>query len=979
MVDFSARMRRDGVRSLLAVALASASGFALSVPAWAQTADSAAHTALAERDYDIPAQPLSAALVRFAEQSDLQILFSQDAVSGFTSRPLAGRRTAEAALAQMLPPGAPRIEIAGDHIVQVAPPARPQYAATENDEEIVVTGTRIRGAVPAGANLLTLDRSTIEETGQSTIFEVLRTLPQNFPGSQSEATQLNSANNNLSFGSAIDLRGLGSDATLTLVNGRRLAPAGFGNFVDASAIPLAAVQRIEVLADGASATYGSDAVGGVVNIITRTDFEGGETALRLGAAQGGAEEFNFSHTFGWQWAGGHAALGYEYRNRNALASSDRAFAANSDLRSLGGDNFSRATSSPGNITRIGATNVVLAIPDGQDGVGLTQADLLAGVVNYQNTREATDVLPEQDAHSLFFSGRQRLTRRIDVFADMFASERDAFMRNSAIMSNITVPQTNAFRAATNLFPGQGNMVIAYSFVGDAGPTTYETRARTFSGVLGIEADLASDWRGEVSYSYGRHRDHVRFGNSIDTAALNLALASANTATAFNPFGDGGDNAHIMDAILRHQITDNDSRLQALSLKADGPLFDLPAGAVRMALGLERRTESFRVDRITYSNAGVPTIVATPAPGERDTDAWFVEIAAPLSRAIDLSASVREEYSQDYGRALTPKVGLDWQLLEALRVRATWGLSFKAPRFDQTLSSIGGSYLTLTPAQDPLADGGSTGLLSIAGGNPDLEPEEAESWTAGFEYRPNWLAGASFSATYFDIDFANRISVPGDVLSAIANPAPYGAVLIRDPDAATLASYLAILDRLGGVAPADGVELIWDGRVTNLSSLRVRGIDASATYAFETDLGRFEASLSASHLLQFDRRSNPSSPGEQLLNTIYNPIDWRVRAGLSWSAGPWRASGFANYLGGYDDTISNPDREIDAWTTFDARLGISLSNAETSGSPRTELAFNISNLFDEEPPFANSSEGFAYDNRNASPLGRFVSIEVRRRW
>src|SRR5690606_22690748 len=182
----------------------------------------------------------------------------------------------------------------------------------------------------------------------------------------------------------------------------------------------------------------------------------------------------------------------------------------------------------------------------------------------------TDVLPEQQSNSLFLSGRQRLGNRIEIFADMFASDRDAFMRNSSIMSNITVPETNAFRLANNLFPGQGNMVIAYAFVGDAGPTTWDTNARTFSGVLGAEFDLVADWRGEAAYSYGRHRDYVRFGNSIDTAALNLALASSDPATAFNPFGDGGDNAHIMGSILRHQITDNDSRLETLSLKADGP-------------------------------------------------------------------------------------------------------------------------------------------------------------------------------------------------------------------------------------------------------------------------------------------------------------------------------------------------------------------------------------------------------------------------
>lgn len=259
MVDFSARVRRDGVRSLLAVALASVSSFALSGPAHAQSADAAARTARAEREYDIPAQPLSSALVRFAEQSNLQILFSQDAVSEFTSRPVAGRTTPEAALAQMLPPGAPRIEIAGDRIVQVEPPTRPQYAATETDEEIIVTGTRIRGAPPAGSNVLGLDREDIEERGRTTLQDVLQTMPQVYTGSQSELTQLNSnaPNRNLALGSSVDLRGLGSDATLTLLNGRRLAPAGLGNFVDISAVPIAAIERVEILADGASATYGA--------------------------------------------------------------------------------------------------------------------------------------------------------------------------------------------------------------------------------------------------------------------------------------------------------------------------------------------------------------------------------------------------------------------------------------------------------------------------------------------------------------------------------------------------------------------------------------------------------------------------------------------------------------------------------------------------------------------------------------------------
>lgn len=278
MMNSSARRRRDGVRTLLALALASVSALALSAPAFAQPADQPSNAAAAERDYDIRSQPLSSALLRFAEQSDLQILFSQEDVAGLTSRPVRGRLTPEAALSQLLPQGAPRIEIVGDRVVRTDLP-RPQHAENESDEDIVVTGTRIRGVPPAGSNVLGIDREEIDESGRTTLQDVLQTMPQVYTGSQSETTQLNSnaPGRNLALGSSVDLRGLGSDATLALLDGRRLAPAGLGNFVDISAIPLAAIERVEILADGASATYGADAVGGVVNVMLRRDLDGAET------------------------------------------------------------------------------------------------------------------------------------------------------------------------------------------------------------------------------------------------------------------------------------------------------------------------------------------------------------------------------------------------------------------------------------------------------------------------------------------------------------------------------------------------------------------------------------------------------------------------------------------------------------------------------------------------------------------------------
>jgi outer membrane receptor protein involved in Fe transport len=353
MGDSSAHQRRDGARSLLAMAFASVSALALNGPAFAQQVDQASRAATAEREFDIPAQPLSSALLRFADQSDLQILFSQEDVAGMTSRPVRGRLTPEAALAQLLPQGAPRIEIVGDRVVRTDLP-RPQYVAHESDEEIVVTGTRIRGAAPAGSHVITIDREEIDQTGRGTVQDVLQTLPQNFAGSQNEATQegTQNARSNFTYGSTVDLRGLGADATLTLVDGHRLAPAGVGGYIDISTIPLSAVERVEVLADGASAAYGADAVAGVVNLILRDNFEGAETSVRFGATSGGgASERAFSQLLGASWQTGQIMGAYEYRARDELNVLDRPFLATANFTDRGGTDFRGTRSNPGNRAR----------------------------------------------------------------------------------------------------------------------------------------------------------------------------------------------------------------------------------------------------------------------------------------------------------------------------------------------------------------------------------------------------------------------------------------------------------------------------------------------------------------------------------------------------------------------------------------------------------------------------------------------------
>lgn len=990
-----ARKRIGDARSFMVLALASVSALALTPSlAFAQGAD-AISAPVSRNAYDIPAQPLSSALLQFADQSNLQVLFARADVEGYRSRALSGRYSAQEALALMLPPDAPRVEAVADGTLRVES-VRPQaQAASANadegasEDDLVVTGTRIRGAGPVGANVLSLDREAIDETGRSTIQDVLATLPRNFVGGQNEAAQQSApdAQRNIGFGAAINLRGLGSDATLTLVNGRRLVPAGSGNFVDVSMVPLAAVRRVEVLADGASATYGADAIGGVVNIILQDGFVGAETSARFGAdGRGDVFEHGLSHLAGWSWRGGHVTAAYEYRERTALEWNDREITANSDLRRYsGGLDYSRTQGNPGTITRIGATSVTLGVPAGQDGTSLSEADLISGQINYQNSVEGLSVMPAQTSHALFLSFSQNLGDRARVFADVVGAERRAEAGRVQASATLVVPETNYYRQLNNLFLGRGPITMGYFFGEDFGAGRHESTSQALTALVGFEYELSDTWNIELTAGYAHSDENVRLTNLYDTAAgLNAALASSNAATAFNPFADGSNTPRaVLDALTYHSVAINDGDIRSFGLKADGEVFELPAGPLRVAFGYERREEDFAFNRVEYRATG-PRSQNNQRPGERSVDALFLEAHAPIVaashnvpfvQALTLSASARREEFSDVEGATTPRLGVDWEVNDDLSVRAAWGRSFKAPRFDQLRAATAVSLAVATPAQDPDADDGSTGVLSISGANPNLEPERAETWSAGFDLHPSWLPGLRLQSNYFEIHFEDRIDSGGSTGTILRNPIGYEDFIIRDPTPEQVAYYLSLSSTTpSGTMPPDGVEIIIDTRLRNIAAWTIRGVDLSADLRFDTSFGEIGLFASATHFLEHSRKNTRTAPTISPLDTVFNPLEWRARGGASLRTNDWAASLTANYQNEYRDTYAIPNRPIDSLVTWDFR-----ASRELGPERGTRISLSIQNVFDETPPFTNNPIGFGYDPANASPLGRFAVLELRQSW
>ena len=330
------------------------------------------------------------------------------------------------ALAQSSDPGPPPTNATdGTEELKTADTATASSAApTDGASElkpITVTGTHIRGARAAGAQLEIYTREDLDRSGYATVQDFIHTLPQNFQGgggSEDASTGTLGTSNHFS-GSSINLRGLGADSTLVLLNGRRMPNAGLeGNFIDISLLPQAAIERIEILPDGASALYGSDAIGGVVNFIMRKDYSGAETRLRYGrATESNTDEYRLSQAFGGTWSSGHAFISYEFYRRDFLTYGDRDYARSLDLRSQGGADYRYTLSSPGNILDLATFQPAYAIPSGQDGRNLTVDDLLPNQTNYQDRNPRGSLLPKQTRHSLFASEEQSITDNITIFAD----------------------------------------------------------------------------------------------------------------------------------------------------------------------------------------------------------------------------------------------------------------------------------------------------------------------------------------------------------------------------------------------------------------------------------------------------------------------------------------------------------------------------------------------------------------------------------
>jgi iron complex outermembrane receptor protein len=958
--------------------------------------------------FDLPARPLPQTLIEFYHQSGVEPGFAVTPQMEKTqSNPVSGVMPSSKALelllkgtgytyqadvynsVDVLPVGQPESQKPAVASTQQAGSASRRLAVEQDPgrlEQVDVTGSLIHGVQDAVAPLIFLKQQQLAMASYATVEDALYSLPMISLNGPREDLGID---DNYQYGAGLDLRGLGVGATLVLINGQRQPLSGLnGDFVDVSTIPWSAVQRIEVLPDGASALYGSDAVAGVVNMIMRDDFDGADTQVRSGTAIGGHRETMASQLLGKHWSGGHAMLAYEYSDATALNATERPYAANADKTPYGGANYDSYYSNPGNILDPATLQPTFGIPSGQNGQALTQA-ALSSRINLENQFAQYQIFPEVRSHKLYTAVAQDIGTVQLFFNGRFAA-RDALRSNFPDEQVLAVPPSNPFYV--NPFAGSSPYaLVAYSFSRDFGPTIFNARSRVYVGTTGAKLKFGNTWQAALSESYGRQSLLSNEYNVADTVVEGAALADPDPATAFDPFGAGSNtNPRTLQAIQRDYLLHSVSSIESTRLIADGSLFTLPTGDVRIAIGGERREEKLTHDVPDPSN---PTEQTISQSYDRHVTSLFSQVALPIladptnPRAVprlELVATGRYEHYSDFGGTFNPTVRLQWLPTESLKLRASWGRSFRAPKLDD-LYDTSDNLAASVVLPDPQSPTGRSLVLVEQGSNPTLRQETANTWTAGIDLAPKFAPRATLSLTYYSIDYENRIAQPAadNPFAILVNENEWAPVINRNPSRAQIDAICNSADYQGSVSGclASSPAAIIDGRLANLAATRTTGIDLQARDSLSGPWGRVDVGVTGNYVFEFDQAVTATSPAIDIANTITNPLALRLRGTVEWNrqAPGMPGPGFAlavNYTGGYKNPGSSLISNVSAWTTLDARV-VYRTRQDTGWLSGIEVSLNGVNLFNHDPPFVDDLYG--YDVYNVQALGRVVSADITKHW
>lgn len=974
-----------------------------------------------KKEFNLPAGEAAVTLKQFIAQSGEQLLFSPDDVAALQTKPVQGAMTARAALEAMVAGTGLKV-VADDDTGALAlrgrsnpngPGAapsgdRPTAIIIRAEEPVVlesveVTGSRIRGLLEGSTAqpVLTIDRNLIERTGAQSIGDVLRYIPQVSAFTLGQGQTQNQRNSliNTQTGQTTFLagstqitgtaglvtatiRGAPAGATLLLIDGKRAPKANqsrSGDGFDLNGIPLSAVERIEVLLDGASSVYGADAMGGVINVILKKRYTG--TELRLGYENTfdtdvGVLTGSLAHGFSAGKFRGLVTASWEESNELMLR--DRDFIASFDRRPYGGIDM-RSSTMPGGAGRISRTGTVplpgltatqSAIPAGTTGTGLTVADYAAAgaIADPFDVGQYSQYAASYDRYSVL----ARFDYTVRDWLDLYASARFARNRNFQLAApvqalNLSIPAG---------YPGNpfGIPVTLNKTFLDLQPereAINETKAFT----IGADGRLPGQWRYDVSIS--RVDSHTRSdgdaGTSIVSSLFTAAVAAGQQPNLFydgsavaNPNGAG-----VIEALTAPTRDEEEAQTWVYTVQFDGPVYTLPGGDVAVAVGLERREEYVDFP------LRLATDTQTALPGSLDVTAYFAEMNVPLFggdfrrpllRQLNLSVSYREE---DYGAgsvSRNPRAGLAWRPAQWLLVRGSYGEGFKVPTLQQRTQPVVVSNSITAPVAsnlDPKRGNTVNPIHPVTrGGKSDLRPETSENATFGLVVEAPGVRGLSFSFDWFDNVYNDRV---GTLL--------FSQMALLYPERITRGANLPT-DQAGWLGPVTASDL----RPINVAFSQITGYDIGVKYDRRLTWGDVQAALTGTKYTRNVFIPTPGGTPSPTVNTDSLPV--QVNGNLFFTRDAWGAGVLATYRAA--NRVSADRAVTPSAIRWDAQFNYDFTKAAwMRGRDRgwvralladTKLSLTVFNVLDREPPF---DDLFFPDNTVLDSRLRRYALSLRR--
>lgn len=842
------------------------------------------------------------------------------------------------------------------------------------EERMVVTGSRIRRTDAETASPVTVvTRETIEQTGATSIAKILQELPAMVGGVQN--TNISNGNDDRS---TLRLRGLPESNTLILLNGRRLVQHGFPGGVDAESsvdlntIPLQVVERIEVLKDGSSAVYGSDAVAGVVNIITRKDFTGFEVPLYFGqTTRGDMATQNYSFVYGTEHDRGNIMISANYYEHGVIWSRDRAISANADARGLGGAD-ERSSAPPNGRFTVPGVGTYTYDPSLGDGSSLDHfVPYDFNQHGYNFSQETPAVIPQERAN-IFFQGNWDLSDNVNFFVEaqyVNIKTENALAPTPIFTAFESVPVT--ISAENRYNPFGVDITDARRRMLELGNRVANYEGDNYRFLGGVEGEFGEGWNWETNFLWHRDKRSNYQTGAMVLSRVQMALGPDDVCQAdpncvpLNLFGGPGS---ITPEMINYVSTvgqfSGSSSLKSLSGNVTGNLGWLQGGPIGLAVGAEYREEvgEDNPDSLTSQGNTIGFSNFEPTYGERDITEFYAEVNLPFLSGkrgielLELNVAARHSDYSDFGTTTNPKFSLRYQPIKRLMLRATMSEAFKAPTIGQLFSGESESHPTLSDPLQPAEDE-RVQFLTVKGGNAALKAEESDVFTFGLVSEP--FENFSFTLDYYDIDQTNVVEA--------------NAQFILDENARTgLFADRVIRDERGFL-----VRLI--ATPINVGRREVRGYDWSFNYRRpETNSGNWNFTLAGSYVDDWMQQTDPTVDFVQRAGT-FDGNDGpgsipRVRGRFitNWRMNGLNLSGTVNYVGDYDESDNGINRTVEAWTTIDLQGTYNWNRG-------LAVTLGVDNLTDEDPPFSVESFNDNYDGSIHNLYGAFWYMRVTQRF